>query len=123
MTSSSDISLTSEEGAVELSGGVVLDTVMLPHGGGGYSVSILNIDFLIRVIFLFQGEVGQFQLCICMPSGLLFKVAIPTDNPTRPPQHQVSLCVVVTKGNFVFSTGWMSLSRPGERQSLPRLES
>ena len=96
LTSSSDISLTSEEGAVELSGGVVLDTVMLPHGGGGYSVSILNIDFLSRVIFLFQGEVGQFQLCICMPSGLLFKVAIPTDNPTRPPQHQVSLCVVVT---------------------------
>jgi len=72
LTSASDISLRSEEGAVELSGGVVLDTVMLPHGGGGYS-----------------GEVGQFQLCICMPSGLLFKVAIPTDNPTRPPQNQV----------------------------------
>ena len=89
LTSASDISLQSEEGAVELSGGVVLDTVMLPHGGGGYSVSNPNSVFSSKTFL--QGEVGQFQLCICMPSGLLFKVAIPTDNPTRPPQYQVDL--------------------------------
>ena len=47
LTSASDISLQSEEGAVELSGGVVLDTVMLPHGGGGYSVSNPNSEILI----------------------------------------------------------------------------
>ena len=44
-------------GSIELSGGVMLDSVMLPHGGGGY-----------------EGEIGQFKLCVCMPSGTLFKV-------------------------------------------------
>jgi len=73
LTSSGDILLKSEIGSVELSGGVVLDTVMLPHGGvGGY-----------------QGEVGQYKLCVCMPSGLLFKVAIPDDNPSRPSNFQI----------------------------------
>ena len=33
MTSSDDISITSVQGAVTLDGGVMLDTVMLPHGG------------------------------------------------------------------------------------------
>ena len=47
LTSASDISLQSEEGAVELSGGVVLDTVMLPHGGGGYSVTNPISQFVI----------------------------------------------------------------------------
>lgn len=73
LTSNGDITLKSEVGAVELSGGLVLDTVMLPHGGvGGY-----------------QGEIGQFKLCVCMPSGLLFKVAIPDDNPSRPSNFQI----------------------------------
>jgi len=73
LTSNGDITLKSDIGAVELSGGLVLDTVMLPHGGvGGY-----------------QGEIGQFKLCVCMPSGLLFKVAIPDDNPTRPSNFQI----------------------------------
>jgi len=73
LTANGDITLKSEIGAVELSGGLVLDTVMLPHGGvGGY-----------------QGEIGQFKLCVCMPSGLLFKVAIPDDNPSRPSNFQI----------------------------------
>lgn len=73
LTSNGDITIKSEIGAVELSGGLVLDTVMLPHGGvGGY-----------------QGEIGQFKLCVCMPSGLLFKVAIPDDNPSRPSNFQI----------------------------------
>jgi len=73
LTSNGDITLKSEIGAVDLSGGLVLDTVMLPHGGvGGY-----------------QGEIGQFKLCVCMPSGLLFKVAIPDDNPSRPSNFQI----------------------------------
>ena len=33
-----DITFRSLSGGVELAGGVVLDTVMLPHGGGGYKV-------------------------------------------------------------------------------------
>jgi len=73
LTSKGDITLKSEIGGVELSGGLVLDTVMLPHGGvGGY-----------------QGETGQYKLCVCMPSGLLFKVAIPDDNPSRPSNFQI----------------------------------
>lgn len=73
LTSNGDITLKSEIGAVELSGGLILDTVMLPHGGvGGY-----------------QGEMGQYKLCVCMPSGLLFKVAIPDDNPSRPSNFQI----------------------------------
>ena len=67
----------------------MLDSVMLPHGGGGY-----------------EGEIGQFKLCVCMPSGTLFKVALnhfvspatikhnlqvslPNDNPSRPLGQQV----------------------------------
>ena len=59
LTSAEDIHVTSEQGSVRLEGaGLVLDTVMLPHGGvQGYS-----------------GEVGQFKLCVCQPSGLVFKV-------------------------------------------------
>ena len=87
LTSSSDILLKSEVGAVELSGGLVLDTVMLPHGGGGYS-----------------GEEGQFQLCVCMPTGLLFKVAVPTDNPSRPAKHRVACPSVPQGGNHPCSS-------------------
>jgi len=72
LSSNGDISLTSIGGGIELSGGLTLDTVMLPHGGGGY-----------------KGEIGQFKLCVCMPSGQLFKVALPDDNPVRPPALQV----------------------------------
>jgi hypothetical protein len=39
LTSASDILLASASGAVELAGAVRLDAVMLPHGGGGFSVS------------------------------------------------------------------------------------
>ncbi len=38
MVAKDDITLSSLAGGVELSGGVALDTVMLPHGGGGYKV-------------------------------------------------------------------------------------
>jgi hypothetical protein len=38
MVAKDDITFRSLAGGVELSGGVVLDTVMLPHGGGGYKV-------------------------------------------------------------------------------------
>ena len=37
-----------------------------------------------------QGETGQYKLCVCMPSGRLFKVAVPDDNYQRPPSSQVS---------------------------------
>ncbi len=39
MVAKDDITLRSLAGGVELSGGVALDTVMLPHGGGGYKVT------------------------------------------------------------------------------------
>ncbi|XP_023340656.1 uncharacterized protein LOC111710761 [Eurytemora carolleeae] len=48
---------TGARGGVELRGGVSLDTVMLPRGGAG-----------------FQDEISQYKLCICLPSGKLFKV-------------------------------------------------
>lgn len=73
MTSAEDISISSIQGGVTLEGGIMLDTVMLPHGGvQGY-----------------PGESGQFKLCVCMPSGRLFKVAVPDDNHLRPSIMQV----------------------------------
>ena len=27
-----------------------------------------------------KGETGQYKLCVCMPSGKLFKVAVPDHN-------------------------------------------
>ena len=59
LSASQDIQLSSAAGAVVLGGGLQLDTVMLPHGGRqGY-----------------PGELPQFKLCVCWPSGLLFQVA------------------------------------------------
>jgi len=73
LVSNEDISLTSHQGTISLSAGLVLDTVMLPHGGlQGY-----------------QGESGQFKLCVCMPSGELFKVAVPDDNHLRASSEQI----------------------------------
>ena len=100
LTSNGDITIKSEIGAVELSGGLVLDTVMLPHGGvGGYQVCLLSFQSFAVSLYnflefakkenFFQGEIGQFKLCVCMPSGLLFKVAIPDDNPSRPSNFQI----------------------------------
>jgi hypothetical protein len=40
MVAKDDITFRSLAGGVELAGGVVLDTVMLPHGGGGYKVQL-----------------------------------------------------------------------------------
>merc|ERR1739841_430977 len=64
--------VASQNGSVTLDGGIKLDTVMLPHGGGGY-----------------EGEIGQFKLCVCMPGGQLFKVKIPDDNNERKDLYKV----------------------------------
>jgi len=81
LTAAEDILVTSEQGSVkmEAGAGLVLDTVMLPHGGvQGYS-----------------GEEGQYKLCVCHPSGLVFKVAVPDDNHVRPAASQVGCHSVV----------------------------
>jgi len=79
IVSNEDISVTSEQGSVTLAAGLVLDTVMLPHGGlQGY-----------------QGESGQYKLCVCMPSGMLFKVDVPDDNHLRASSEQIGCHSVV----------------------------
>ena len=54
-----DISMTSTTGSITLKGGVVLDPLALPVGGGGY-----------------PGETAQFKLCICGKSGKIFAVPV-----------------------------------------------
>merc|ERR1719192_60584 len=79
LVSNEDISLTSHQGSVSLAAGLVLDTVMLPHGGlQGY-----------------QGESGQYKLCVCMPSGKLFKVAVPDHNQFAADSEKVGCHSVV----------------------------
>ena len=36
-----------------------------------------------------KGESGQYKLCVCMPSGKLFKVAVPDDNHLRDSSEQI----------------------------------
>ena len=44
ITSAEDISVVSDQGAVTLEAGLMLDTVMLPHGGvQGYQVQIIRV--------------------------------------------------------------------------------
>ena len=79
LTSAEDILVTSEQGQVvlEAGAGLVLDTVTWRY------FNILNTDmyyFLSQVMLPhggvqgYSGEEGQYKLCVCHPSGLVFKV-------------------------------------------------
>lgn len=90
LVSNEDISLTSHQGSVSLAAGLVLDTVMLPHGGlQGYQVSDDTFSVQSLQLLPMKGESGQYKLCVCMPSGKLFKVAVPDDNHLRASSEQI----------------------------------
>lgn len=55
-----DIDITTEQDII-LDGDIHIDPRALPLGGGSY-----------------PSEESQFKLCICVPSGLLFRVPVPT---------------------------------------------
>ena len=61
-----DVSITSTTGSITLKGGVVLDPLALPVGGGGY-----------------PGETAQFKLCICGKSGKIFAVPVLSKSKNR----------------------------------------
>ncbi len=63
---SGTIDLSSSAGEIVLDGSVAIDPRGLPQGGHGY-----------------PGEEPQFKLCVCMPSGMVYRVAVPS--PPFPP--------------------------------------
>ncbi|CAG7837922.1 unnamed protein product [Allacma fusca] len=87
-----DIFLKSINGNIILTGrdGVLLDVNSLP---------LVKEDQVTRKSHTYttQGKrESQFQLCICMPEGKLFKVRIPTNNHNLPERERVG-CHTVTK--------------------------
>ena len=82
LTAAEDILVTSEQGSVVLDAGagLVLDTV------NHTSIHFFLIIFIFIYLFLlkvmlphggvqgYSGEEGQYKLCVCYPSGLVFKV-------------------------------------------------
>ncbi len=77
--SNGDLTLAAEHSIQLDAGELQIDPRALPLSGGGR----------------YPGETGQFKLCVCMPSGLLFRVKSPMSLPegVEGPQPRVASCV------------------------------